>query len=33
MDEKVGITSRLKRNEGGRIVGSGSKWSQAEVEA
>ena len=33
MDEKVGMTCRVKRKEGGRIVGSGSKWSQAEVEA
>ena len=35
MDEKVGMTCRVKRKEGGRMVGGSGKgvWSQAEVEA
>jgi sphingolipid delta-4 desaturase len=33
VDEKVGMTCRVKRKEGGRMVGGASKWSQEEVEA
>ncbi len=32
-DGKVGMTCRVKRKEGGRIVGSGSKWTEGEVQA
>jgi sphingolipid delta-4 desaturase len=32
-DKEVGMTCRVKRKEGGRKVGAGSVWTQAEVEA
>ncbi|KAM0453365.1 hypothetical protein ACHAO4_004958 [Trichoderma viride] len=32
-DEKVGMSCRVKRKEGGRLVGGGAKWKQSEVEA
>ena len=32
-DEGVGMTSRVKRKEGGRMVGKGQRWTEAEVQA
>jgi sphingolipid 4-desaturase/C4-monooxygenase len=32
-DENVGITSRVKRKNGGRMVGGGATWKESEVEA
>ncbi|KAL6829008.1 fatty acid desaturase domain-containing protein [Trichoderma sp. SZMC 28015] len=32
-DENVGISCRVKRKEGGRIVGGAVKWKQSEIEA
>ncbi|KAK2062188.1 fatty acid desaturase [Colletotrichum caudatum] len=33
LDKNVGITSRVKRKQGGRIVGGGAKWTREEIEA
>ncbi|KAH6696979.1 dihydroceramide delta(4)-desaturase [Plectosphaerella plurivora] len=32
-DENVGINCRVKRQQGGRMVGGGSKWTKEEIEA
>ncbi|CAI0654860.1 unnamed protein product, partial [Colletotrichum noveboracense] len=32
-DENVGITCRVKRKQGGRMVGGNAKWTKEEIEA
>ncbi|KAL0942818.1 dihydroceramide delta(4)-desaturase [Colletotrichum truncatum] len=32
-DENVGMTCRVKRKQGGRMVGGGAKWTREEIEA
>lgn len=32
-DENVGISCRVKRKQGGRMVGQGSKWTNDEIQA
>lgn len=32
-DENVGITCRVKRKEGGRLVGATTTWAESEVQA